>query len=57
MPKLLTHLVFIKSFSDDDDSGEDEDFMSRNAIKKNSQQIVDMKTKKHKIRPRKTKGK
>eukprot|EP00112_Aurelia_sp_Birch-Aquarium-sp1_P003348 Seg1374.4 transcript_id=Seg1374.4/GoldUCD/mRNA.D3Y31 product="Coiled-coil domain-containing protein 151" protein_id=Seg1374.4/GoldUCD/D3Y31 len=44
-------------YEDDDDSGEDEDFMSRNAIKKNSQQIVDMKTKKHKIRPRKTKGK
>lgn len=41
---------------DDEDSGEDEDFLSRTAIKRVSQQIVDSKTKKHKVRPRK-KGK
>ena len=41
---------------DDDDSGEDEDFLSRNAIKRVSMQIIDSKTKKHKARPRK-KGK
>eukprot|EP00794_Sanderia_malayensis_P015955 gene15955-17560_t len=43
-------------YDDDDDSGEDEDFLSRNLIKRTSQQIVDSKTKKHKVRPRK-KGK
>ncbi|XP_065068944.1 outer dynein arm-docking complex subunit 3-like [Rhopilema esculentum] len=43
-------------YDDDDDSGEDEDYMSRNAIKRESQQLVDSKTKKHKVRPRK-KGK
>lgn len=43
-------------YDDDEDSGEDEDFLSRTAIKRVSQQIVDSKTKKHKVRPRK-KGK
>jgi len=43
-------------YDDDDDSGEDEDFLSRNAIKRVSMQIIDSKTKKHKARPRK-KGK
>merc|ERR1712141_855751 len=43
-------------YDDDDDSGEEEDFLSRNAIKRVSMQIVDSRTKKHKVRPRK-KGK
>lgn len=50
------HITKLFSSADDDDSGEDEDFLSRNAIKRSSQQIVDSKTKKNKVRPRK-KGK
>lgn len=44
-------------FSDDDESGDDEDVLSRNAIKRYSQQIVDSKTKKHKTRKGKRKTK
>mmetsp|Transcript_7304 Transcript_7304/g.12547 ORF Transcript_7304/g.12547 Transcript_7304/m.12547 type:complete len:109 (+) Transcript_7304:2-328(+) len=33
-------------YDDDEESGEDEDVLSRNAIKRYSQQIVDSKTKK-----------
>ena len=44
-------------FTDDEDSGDDEDVLSRNAIKRYSQQIVDSKTKKHKTRKGKRKTK
>ena len=44
-------------FSDDEESGDDEDVLSRNAIKRYSQQIVDSKTKKHKTRKGKRKTK
>jgi len=41
----------VGGFEEEDDSDDEEDeIMSRNAIKKNSQQIVDSKTKKHKTR-------
>ena len=58
--KLLFCAQCMKSFNgslccvitDDDDSGDDDDYLSRNAIKRNSQQIVDSKTKKHKARPK-----
>ena len=40
-------------FTDDEESGEDEDVLSRNAIKRYSQQLVDSKTKKHKTRKNK----
>lgn len=42
----------VAGFDDDDDSGDDDDYLSRNAIKRNSQQIVDAKNKKHKARPK-----
>ena len=51
---LLMTLTF---FSDDEESGDDEDVLSRNAIKRYSQQIVDSKTKKHKTRKGKRKTK
>ncbi|XP_015775617.1 PREDICTED: coiled-coil domain-containing protein 151-like [Acropora digitifera] len=44
-------------YDDDEESGEDEDVLSRNAIKRYSQQIVDSKTKKHKTRKGKRKSK
>lgn len=44
-------------YDDDEESGEDEDVLSRNAIKRYSQQIVDSKTKKHKTRKGKRKTK
>lgn len=40
---------------DDEDSGDDEDVLSRQAIKMHAQQIIDSKNKKHK--PRKSKRK
>ena len=40
----------VVGFEDEDDSGDDDEYLSRNAIKRNSQQIVDSKTKKHKSR-------
>jgi len=50
--KLPTVNEKLPGFDDDDDSGDDDDYLSRNAIKRNSQQIVDAKTKKHKARPK-----
>ena len=48
-------MYYTKRFiSDDEDSGEDEDIPTRNAIKKQSQQIVDAKTRR---RPGKRKKK
>lgn len=44
-------------YDDEDDSGEDEDIITRNHIKKQAQVLVDSKTKKHKVRARKKKGK
>ncbi|XP_054769861.1 outer dynein arm-docking complex subunit 3-like [Lytechinus pictus] len=41
---------------DDEDSGDDEDIVTRNALKKQAQMLVDSKTKKHKVRARKKKG-
>ena len=53
--KILYTYIYI--ILDDEDSGEDEDVLSRNAIKRYSQQLVDSKTKKHKPRNRKRKTK
>ncbi|XP_071821247.1 outer dynein arm-docking complex subunit 3-like [Apostichopus japonicus] len=44
-------------YDDEDDSGDDEDIITRNHIKKQAQVLVDSKTKKHKVRARKKKGK
>lgn len=44
-------------YDDEDDSGEDEDIITRNHLKKQAQVLVDSKTKKHKVRARKKKGK
>ncbi|EDO35840.1 predicted protein [Nematostella vectensis] len=44
-------------YDDDEESGEDEDVLSRNAIKRYSQQLVDSKTKKHKTRKAKKRTK
>lgn len=55
--KLPTTSDRLAVYDDDEDSGEDEDVLSRNAIKRYSQQIVDSKTKKHKPRNRKRKTK
>ncbi|XP_071495771.1 outer dynein arm-docking complex subunit 3-like [Diadema antillarum] len=41
---------------DDEDSGDDEDIVTRNTLKKQAQMLVDSKTKKHKVRARKKKG-
>ena len=65
-PQILEHPTSIcdtginccnHKFPDDEESGEDEDVLSRNAIKRYSQQIVDSKTKKHKTRKGKRKSK
>jgi len=40
----------LAGYEDDEESGDDEDVLSRNAIKRYSQQLVDSKTKKHKTR-------
>ncbi|XP_071947266.1 outer dynein arm-docking complex subunit 3-like isoform X2 [Antedon mediterranea] len=42
-------------YDDDEDSGEDEDIVTRDKLKKQAQSIVDSKTKKHKVRARKKK--
>lgn len=55
--KLPTTSDRMAVYDDDEDSGEDEDVLSRNAIKRYSQQLVDSKTKKHKPRNRKRKTK
>ncbi|NP_001171771.1 coiled-coil domain containing 151-like [Saccoglossus kowalevskii] len=44
-------------YDEDDDSGDDEDVITRIQLKKQAQQIVDSKTKKHKVRSRKKKAK
>ena len=40
-------------FPDEDDSGEDEDVLSRQNIKRQAQQIVDTKTKRKTVRKKK----
>jgi len=54
LPRLNEDMT---AFEDDDDSGDEDDYFSRNSIKANSQQIVDAKTRKeNKANPkRKTK--
>ncbi|XP_033104180.1 coiled-coil domain-containing protein 151-like [Anneissia japonica] len=44
-------------YDDEEDSGEDEDIVTRDKLKKQAQSIVDSKTKKHKVRARKKKSK
>lgn len=48
--KLPTIDESLVGYEEDDDSGDDEEYASRAAIKRNSQQIVDSKTKKNKGR-------
>ena len=51
-------LSFLSSFSlDDEESGDDEDVLSRQAIKMRAQQIIDSKNKKHKPRKNERKTK
>ncbi|XP_070532404.1 outer dynein arm-docking complex subunit 3-like [Ptychodera flava] len=45
------------AYDDDDDSGDDEDVITRVQLKRQAQQMVDSKTKKHKVRSRKKKAK
>ncbi|XP_022084175.1 coiled-coil domain-containing protein 151-like [Acanthaster planci] len=45
------------AYDDDDESGDDEDIITRSQLKKQAQTLVDSKTKKHKVRARKKKGK
>ncbi|XP_047135175.1 outer dynein arm-docking complex subunit 3 isoform X1 [Hydra vulgaris] len=53
--KLPTFAEKLPTFDDDEDSGAEDDYLSRNAIKQNSQQIVDSKTKKNKTKKKKNK--
>jgi len=55
--KLPTVNERMTGFEEDDDSGDEDDHLSRNAIKRTSQQIVDAKNKKNKPRQKKNKKK
>lgn len=55
--KLPTVNERMTGFEEDDDSGDEDDYLSRNAIKRTSQQIVDAKNKKNKPRQKKNKKK
>ena len=54
---FLGNYIIMALFSDDEESGDDEDVLSRQAIKMHAQQIIDSKNKKHKPRKNKRKTK
>ena len=54
---MILNKYFVFLSIEDDDSGDEDDYLSRNAIKRTSQQIVDAKNKKNKPRQKKNKKK
>lgn len=54
---VFGNYIIMSLFSDDEESGDDEDVLSRQAIKMHAQQIIDSKNKKHKPRKNKRKTK
>ena len=53
--KSLCYVVRVHYVTDEEDSGEDEDIMTRTTLKRQSQQIIDQKTKRKAFRKKKTK--
>ena len=56
-PLTFFLILLYRSLLDDEESGDDEDVLSRQAIKMHAQQIIDSKNKKHKPRKNKRKTK